>query len=92
MDKIGIKFLDILTYEDFESFQYFLDYDFEYDDMVKHIEEKKVIELDIEEDEDRIEDLEALHALLAEFDRKELKYELYSLLDKWESKDLSELS
>jgi len=91
MDKIGIKFLDILTYEDFESFQYLLYYDFEYDDMVKHIEEKKVIELDIEEDEDRDEDLEALAALLAEFDRKELKYDLYSFSDKWVAKELIQL-
>jgi len=91
MDKIGIKFLDILTYEDFESFQYLLDYDFEYEDMVKHIEEKKVIELDIEEDEDRDEDLEALAALLAEFDRKELKYDLYSFSDKWVAKELIQL-
>jgi hypothetical protein len=92
MDKIGIKILDNLSYEEFESFQYLLDYDFEYDNMLEHIEEHKVISLDIEEDEDRIEDLEALHALLAEFDRKEIKYELYSFLDKWKTKELLELS
>jgi hypothetical protein len=91
MDKIGIKFLDNLTYEDFESFQYLLDYDFEYDDLCEHIKEQKTIELDIEEDEDRAEDLEALAVLLAEFDRKAIKYELHSFSDKWEVKELSQL-
>jgi hypothetical protein len=91
MNKIGIKFLDNLEYEEFESFQYLLDYDFEYDDMLKHIEEQKVISLDIEEDEDRVEDLEALHALLAEFDRKEIEYVLYSFSEQWELKELSEI-
>jgi hypothetical protein len=91
MDKIGIKFLDNLEYEEFESFQYLLDYDFEYDDMLKHIEEQKVIALDIEEDEDRVEDLEALHALLSEFDRKEIEYVLYSFSEQWELKELSEI-
>ncbi len=91
MDKIGIKFLDNLTYEDFESFQYLLDYDFEYDDLNEYVEEKKIIELDIEEDEDREEDLEALRVLLAEFDSKEIKYELYSLAEEWELKNLAQI-
>ncbi len=91
MDKIGIKFLDNLTYEDFDSFQYLLDYDFEYDDLYEYIEEQKIIELDIEEDEDREEDLEALRVLLAEFDKKELKYALYSFSDEWVSRELSQL-
>jgi len=92
MDKIGIKILENIDYEQFESFQYLLDYDFEYEDMISAIEEQKIIELDIEEDEDREEDLEALKVLLAEFDAKELEYELYSLSQEWEPKELSQLS
>ena len=92
MDKIGIKFLNMLTYEDFESFQYLLDYDFDYDNLHEYVEAEKVIELDIEEDEDREEDLEALAVLLSEFDRKEIGYELYNFSEKWELKELSELS
>jgi hypothetical protein len=91
MDKIGIKILDTLSYEDFESFQYLLDYDFDYEDMMEYIENQKVIELDIEEDEDRAEDLEALAVLLADFDTKKIKYELYSFSDEWRYKKLSEI-
>jgi hypothetical protein len=91
MDKIGIKILDTLSYEDFESFQYLLDYDFDYEDMMEYIENQKVIELDIEEDEDRAEDLEALAVLLADFDTKKIKYELYSFSNEWRYKKLSEL-
>ena len=91
MDKIGIKFLNMLSYEDFESFQYLLDYGFEYDDLNEYVEEQKIIELDIEEDEDREEDLEALSVLLDEFDSKEIKYELYSLAEEWELKNLAQI-
>ena len=91
MDKIGIKILENMDYEQFESFEYLLDYDFEYEDMLNCIEEQKVIELDIEEDEDREEDLEALAVLLAEFDRQELKYEIYTLCEKWELKTLAKI-
>ncbi len=92
MDKIGIKILKNMTYEQFESFQYLLDYDSEYEDMISFIEEQKIIELDIEEDEDREEDLEALKELLAEFDTQELKYELYSFSEEWKKKELGSLS
>jgi len=92
MDKIGIKILENIDYEQFESFQYLLDYDFEYEDMISAIEEQKIIELDIEEDEDREEDLEALKVLLAEFDAQELEYELYSFSQEWEPKELGQLS
>jgi hypothetical protein len=91
MDKIGIKILDNLSYEEFESFQYFLDYDFEYSDMIEYIEKEKVIELDIEEDEDRDEDIEALKILLNEFNSREIKYEIYSYSNEWRSKTLSEI-
>jgi len=92
MNKIGIKILENIDYEQFESFEYLLDYDFEYDDMITSIEEQKVITLDIEEDEDREEDLEALKILLVELDRQELKYELYSFANEWEKKELGQLS
>jgi len=90
MNKIGIKFLENMSYEQFESFEYLLHFDFEYDDMESYVEEQKVIELDIEEDEDREEDLEVLEALLAELDGT-LKYELYSFDKEWEQKEFSEL-
>ena len=59
--------------------------------MMEYIENQKVIELDIEEDEDRAEDLEALAVLLADFDTKKIKYELYSFSDEWRYKKLSEI-
>jgi hypothetical protein len=90
MNKIGIKILENISYEQFERFEYLLHFDFEYDDMENHVEEQKVIELDIEEDEDREEDLEVLEALLAELDGT-LKYELYSFDTEWKQKAFSEL-
>ena len=92
MNKIGIKILEELRYEQFEALQYLLDFDFEYEDMLEHIAEQKVIELDIEEDEDRAEDLEALKAVVAEFDIEALKYELYSFSTLWEQKELTQLT
>ncbi len=91
MNKIGIKILDQIDYEQFESIQYLLDYDFDYDDMERSIEEQKVIELDIEE-EDRDEDLEVLYELLAEFDNDGLKYELYLFDVEWEKRELTQIS
>ena len=77
--RIGIKFLEKISYEQFESFAYLLQYDFEYEDLEEYIEEKKIIELDIDEEEDREDDLEVLSVLLAGFDRDEVKYEMYGL-------------
>ena len=91
MDKIGIKILSNLSYEQFERFEYLVDYDFEYDDMMESIEEQKVIAFDIEEDEDREEDLEALKELLEELDREEIKYKLYAFCEKWELKNLNQI-
>jgi len=91
MNRIGIKFFENLSYEDFESFQYLLEYDFEYEELIEYIEGEKVILLDIEDDEDREDDLEALTALLLEFDSKEIKYGLYSFSDRWESSELSKI-
>ena len=90
MNKIGIKFLENMSYEQFESFGYLFPFEFEYEDMERHIEEKKVIELDIEEDEDREEDLEVLQALLAGLEST-LTYELYSFDNEWKKKELFEL-
>ena len=41
MNKIGIKFEKLLDYERFEPLQYWLDYDFEYEDLEAYVEEKK---------------------------------------------------
>ena len=93
MKKIGIKFLENLEYEQFESFQYLFEFDFEYDDLVDHIVDKKVIELDIDDDEaeDRAEDIEVLTELLKAFDEKETKYELCVLEDEWKTEDLKNI-
>jgi hypothetical protein len=92
MQKIGIKFLENLENEIFESFQYLLDFDFEYDDLADAIVDKKVIELDIDEDaEDRTEDLEVLAELLKEFDEQEINYELYILEDEWKKEVLKNI-
>jgi len=93
MKKIGIKFLENLEYEQFESFQYLLDFDFEYDDLVDAIVDQKVVELDIEDDEveDRAEDIEVLTELLKSFDEQETKYELYVLEDEWKREDLKNI-
>ena len=90
MNKIGIKFLENMSYEQFESFGYVFPFDFEYEDMENHVDKQKVIELDIEEDEDREEDLEVLQVLLAGLESA-LKYELYSFDTEWEKKEFSEL-
>ncbi|MCK5853585.1 MAG: hypothetical protein KAG56_00100 [Sulfurovaceae bacterium] len=89
--KIGIKFTQKLTYEQFESFQYLLQYDFEYEDIETYIEEQKIIELDIDDEEDRADDLEVLQAILEEFDRDEVMYELYEFDEKWEKRELAQL-
>jgi len=91
MKKIGIKFLQILSYEQFESFQYLLEYDFEYENMKEAIKEQKVIPLDMEEEEDYADDIEVLNALLVEFDGEEIEYELYVWDGEWRGCKLSEL-
>jgi len=91
MKKIGIKFLQTLSYEQFESFQYLLEYDFEYDNMQEAIKEQEVISLDIDA-EDYADDIEVLTALLAEFDLGEIGYELYIWDEEWKDCKLSELA
>ena len=92
MQKIGIKFLENLEYEQFESFQYLLDFDFEYDDLADAVVNKKVIELDIDEDvKDRVEDLEVLAELLKEFDKQGTNYELYLFENEWKKEALENI-
>jgi len=91
MKKIGIRFEKVLDYERFEPLQYWLDYEFEYEDLAEHIEQKKVIELELEEDEDRAEDIEMLQAYLVKFDKDEIVYELFVMNDEWESNELKNI-
>jgi len=94
MKKVGIKILSMMNYEQFESFQYLLHYDFEYDNLVEHIESQKLIELDIDDDdkEDREEDIEVLQTFLEAFDKNNLEYELYSFEKTWNTLTVNELS
>ena len=93
MKKIGIRFLENLEFEQFESFQYLFDFDFEYDDLVDAIIAKEVIQLDIEEDEDRAEDLEVLTELLKRLDEEETRYELFvEEGGEWKREDLKNIS
>ena len=87
LQKIGIKFLQNLSYEQFESFQYLLEYDFEYEKM----EEGQIITLDVDEEEDYADDIEVLNALLVEFDVEEIGYELYVWDEEWKSISLEEI-
>jgi len=93
MNKIGIKILKSLDYEAFESFQYLLDYDFDYDMLEEYIKDEKIIELDIDDDEkeDREEDIEALLAILGAFDREKIAYELYMFEKNWERIELGQV-
>ena len=94
MKKIGIKILKTLSYEEFESLQYLLDYEMDYDDLDCYIEDREIVALDIEDEDldDRAEDIEVLHALLVEFDRLEIPYELYLFEKEWQSVEISQLS
>ena len=91
MKKIGIKFVQTLSYEQFESFQYLLEYDFEYDNMEEAIEKEQVIPLDMDDEEDYADDIEILNVLLSAFDAEEVGYELYVWDEEWRSCSLSEL-
>jgi hypothetical protein len=91
MKKIGIKFEKLLDYERFEPLQYWLDYDFEFEDLEEHIEAKKVIKLEFEEDEDRAEDIEMLQVFLEKFDNDEIVYELFVMNDEWEKEELKNI-
>ena len=94
MKKVGIKFLQYIEYEPFESFQYLLDYDYDYFDLEASVEKGEVLELDLEEDdeEDRADDIEVLNEFLGEFDKQEIKYELFVFDDEWRKEDLKNIS
>ena len=94
MKKVGIKFLQYIEYEPFESFQYLLDYDFDYFDLEASVEKGEVLELDLEEDdeEDRADDIEVLNEFLGEFDEQNIKYELYIFDDDWKREELKNIS
>jgi len=91
--KVGIRFLHHIEYEPFESFQYLLDYDFDYFDLEEAIEKGEILELDLEEDkEDRAEDIEVLNELLKEFDKQGIEYELFVFDNGWRREDLKNIS
>ena len=94
MRKVGIKFLQYIDYEPFESFQYLLDYDFDYFDLEASVEKGEVLELDLEEDdeEDRADDIEVLNEFLGEFDKQGIKYELFVFDDEWRMEELKNIS
>ena len=91
MRKIGIRFEKALDYERFEPLQYWLDHEFEFEDLAEYIEVKKVIELEFEEDEDRAEDIEMLQAFLAKFDKDEIVYEIFVMKDEWEKEQITNI-
>jgi hypothetical protein len=91
MKKIGIKFEKLLDYEGFEPLQYWLDYDFEYENLEEFFETKRVIELEFEEDEDRAEDIEMLQSFLEKFDKDEIAYELFVMNDEWDKEELKNI-
>jgi len=91
MKKIGIKFLAPLDYESFESFQYLLEYDFDYDDLEVAIMDQAIIPLDMDEEEDRADDLEVLKTLLEAYDSDQEQYELYLFDQAWLPSTLEEL-
>ena len=94
MKKVGIKFLQYIEYEPFESFQYLLDYDFDYFDLEESVEKGEILELDLEEDdqEDRADDIEILNEFLGEFDKQGIEYELFVFDNKWRREELKNIS
>ena len=92
MKKVGIKFLQNIEYEPFESFQYLLDYDFDYFDLEEYVDKGEILELKLEDEEDRADDIEVLNELLEEFDKQDIKYELFVFEDEWKREDLKNIS
>ncbi len=93
MKKVGIKFLKNIEYEPFESFQYLLDYDFDYFDLVESVEKGEILELSLEyeDKEDRADDIEVLNELLGEFDNQGIEYELFVFDGEWKKEDLKNI-
>ena len=92
MNKIGIKILSNLDFDQFEALEYWLDFDFEYDDMVNFIAEQKIITLDMEEDEDREEDVAMLQKFLTDFATEKVEYETFTFNEEWEKVELENLA
>ena len=55
------------------------------------LKKKKIIELELEEDEDRVEDIEMLQAFLEKFEKDEIAYELFVMNEDWEKKELKSI-
>lgn len=91
MTKIGLKLFTMVEYEMFESLQYWLDYDFEYDDLIESIENKQVIELDLEEDEDREEDIEMLQAFLKRLETNKIEFKIYIKREDWLEEEVTNI-
>ncbi len=93
MDKVGIKFHKLIDYEYYEPLQYWLDYDFEYEDLEEYIEQNKIIELELEEDEDREEDIEMLQTFLEKLAHEKIAYKLFRLNNtkEWEETKLKQI-
>jgi hypothetical protein len=87
MEKVGLKLFQVLDYETFEPLQYWLDYDFEYDDLVEAIENDQIIELDLEEDEDREEDIEMLQVFLKKFQDNNIEFKTYLKQQEWREEE-----
>ena len=94
MKKVGIKFLQNIEYESFESFQYLLDYDFDYFDLEEVVEKGEILDLDLEDEdeEDRAEDIDVLNELLGEFDKQGIVYELFVFNGEWKKEELKNIS
>ena len=91
MKKIGIKFFKDLDYERFEPLQYWLNHDVEHEDVLELITKEEIIELELEDDEDRVEDIEMLQAFLEKFNKDEIAYEVFVMNDKWEKSELENI-
>ncbi|CAA6806337.1 MAG: Unknown protein [uncultured Sulfurovum sp.] len=91
MDKIGVKFFEVLEYDFFEPLQYWLEYNLEYEDFIEHIKSNEVIELVLEDDEDRSEDIAMLEVFLAKLSKAGISYELFVMNKSWEKKEINDI-
>ena len=91
MKKIGIKLFKDLDYEHFEPLQYWLNHDVEHEDVLELISKEEIIELELEDDEDRAEDIEMLQAFLKKFDNDGIVYELFVMNDEWKKSEFKDI-
>ncbi len=94
MKKVGVKFLHNIEYDSFESFRYLLNHEFDHIDLEEFVANSEVLELDLEDEdeEDRADDIEVLNELLKEFDKQDIKYELFVFEDDWKREELKNIS